>query len=287
MYIKIFLLTLPFLSYILLASPAIADELPQSCIETTKTTSVNALKQLYLQCAKEVPEGGYRSLAYINLGTIFYREGNFSVAANYYDLASVGVGTVGSDPLFHAYRGSTYNKTGRGNEAVADADKVLVWLKSSDIKEDELHQELLEKIIPIYYENNKPDKLDAILSIYLNMREKYWLDYMNKSVMLSSINRYSEAYGYSSKALELESNHPAVLNNHCYILAQMGEPEKALPFCEKALKLLPNRAEIWDSVAFVKAKMGDCKGSETARLQALKFQPKVEDYKEPKLCQAR
>ncbi len=284
MYFRIVLISLTMFSWSYIIRPALAEDLPKSCVKTTKTNSIPKLKKLYLQCAKEVPEGGYRSLAYINLGTIFFREGNFSVAANYYDLADVGVGSVSSDPLFHAYRASTYNKIGRGDEAVRDADKVVDWLKSNDTNNIQLLKELVEKIIPIYYQNNRPESFQLVLRFYIGLKDNDWIDYLNKSSVLSAVDRYDDAIVFAKKAIDMQPNHPATLNSYCYVLAKSGEPAKALPYCEKALKIEPDRAEIWHSQAFVLAEMGKCKESEKSRLQAKKLQPRDKEYMNPLPC---
>ena len=105
--------------------------------------------------------------------------------------------------------------------------------------------------------------------------------------VLSLIGEHSAAAADSKKALELEPADPTLLNNHCYILVEGGQPAQGLSYCERAVAALPESPYVRHSYAAALAGVGRCADSERQLAEARRLDPSSALYREPIACRAK
>ncbi len=276
--------------YFLWVSPSHSQEPqpPEICIKAYNETNLEKRESLFLECVEQSDLPGFKSLAYINLGSIAMRQNKDTKAIQYYDAAEAVVGgSVASDPSFHAYRSSAYVHVGRNADAIRDATQVFNLIQNGDIKNPQELRALLELILIPLQKGQDQTNFQKSLELFISLKDDDFYDYLNKASVLTELGRYEESLSLNAHAMALEPEHPAVLNNQCYILANLNRAVEALRFCEKARQISPDSGAILHSYAFALAKAGDCEKSEKILLKAQDAEPVVLLYKQPIECTTR
>jgi len=239
--------------------------------------------------AVAAPGSGARALALINLGTEAFLDGNYAEAVRLYDDAVPPGKEIKSDVRFHAYRGSAYQHVGRTAEAYKDAQFALSILNGTANAPPEFtvpkerQPTIYELILPILKANRDPG-LSSALSAYSVLPAQTWIDWANRAAVLEQTDALPAAVKANLEALKLAPTHPAVLNNHCYILTRSGDAKSALPYCQKALEAAPDQAAVHHSYASALAGAGQCAQANTELDAARRLDPSSATYKKPLTC---
>ena len=192
----------------------------------------------FIACEAATPEGSpARSWARINLGTQAYLRGDFANAVRYYDAAIPPSGEIYSDAMFHAFRGSAYDRVGRTEEGLKDARLAAqMMLKLPTLppqaRAAAAHQVAPEPvygaILPILKRGNAPE-FEPALAAYMALTPDRWEGYLIRSDVRMGIGDLNGALADSQAALNLAPDHFATLNNHCYFLVQAKRAAEGLP----------------------------------------------------------
>lgn len=266
-------------------APAFAQEsIPPACRQDSRG------EVDYKACAAAAaPGSGARSLALINLGTEAFMDGAYAEAVRLYDEAAPPGKEIKSDVRFHAYRGSAYQHVGRTGEAYKDAQFALGILNGTANAPPEFsvpkdrQPTIYELILPILKANRDPG-LPGALSAYSVLPAQTWIDWANRAAVLEQMDDLPAAVKANLEALKLAPTHPAVLNNHCYILTRSGDAKSALPYCQKALEAAPDQAAVHHSYASALAGAGQCAQANTELEAARRLDPSSATYKKPLTC---
>jgi tetratricopeptide (TPR) repeat protein len=264
-----------------------AEQVPDACKPGARG-SVD-----FAACAGAAPAGSnIRVYALINLGTAAYIAGDYTKAARLYDEAVPPGKTVMSDVYFHAFRAGAYQHVGRKDEAYKDARFALDILSAKPglppeiARADGDREPIYVAILPILKESADPDYASA-LAAFLALPVNDWIGWSNRAAILSEIGELGAAAEASAAALKLNPTHPAVLNNHCYMLAMSGDPAGALPYCEKVVQAAPGHPAGRHSLATTLALLGRCADAEAALAEARRLDPGSENYRQPLTCKAK
>ncbi len=274
------------------AAAAAEAPMPAACVRDAQS-EVN-----YRACADATASGDpLHTLSLINLGTQAFLQNNWGEAVRLYDEARPPSGQqLYSDANFHAYRASAYQHVGRLEEALWDARAALSMLRDDDGVPEEtrrlnaalaLDQDTIYALIgPVLKEGNDPEFASA-LAVYLAIPATDWYAYANRAGVLEQIGELDSALEMSERALALESQHPGVLNNHCYILTRANRAGDALPFCEAAVRGAPDIGAVRHSLASALAQLGRCGEADAALADARRLDPTDPTYREALACTAR
>lgn len=266
------------------------DVPPPACRE-------NVLGQVdYAACAAAAaPNTPWRTLSLINLGTDAFLRGDYSEAARFYDEAQpTNGGAFISDPLYHAYRASTLQVVGRADEAIVEARRSLSVLSGetplppealAPFSQPENLELVLAALLPVLHAANAPETA-AVRDRYLSLPARDWVSWANRAGVLVEIGEVDAAERASAEALRLQPAHPAVLNNHCYILGRAGRAGEALPYCERARDGAPNVGAVRHSLASVLALLGRCEDMRREMAEARRLDPASVEYQTDPACPA-
>ncbi len=249
-------------------------------------------EQQWEACAERATIGSaMHVLANMNLGTQAFLRGDMEMAARFYEFTAVDGQKMYGDPFFHAFRGVVFDRIGRGEEALADARKVLEYIELGHF-DPELETPLDEEALTALYvytlevlANQDAPELDAAVSAYGALPTTTWIDAVNRAAVLTEIGLYDDAVPFSEAALKEQPEHPGLLNNHCYLLALMGDGEAAVPYCERAVAADPFEASFHDSLAEALNAAGRCAEAVAAQARAAQLEPSTVGYKEPLSCE--
>jgi tetratricopeptide (TPR) repeat protein len=266
-----------------------ADAPPECRIDTP---SIPAFQACAAAAAPGSPE---RGLALINLGSDAFARGDYAAAVRYYDEAAPPAGQqIFSDPVFHAFRGASYFHVGRDHEALADARTAVAMLKGDappevsglyDPKRVSMENVYLA-ILPILHRAHAPELADA-LAAYRALPARDWMSLANRAAIFQQMGDLDGAIALSAQVIAMAPEHPAVLNNHCFILSEAGRAREALPFCQRAVDAAPNVAAARHSYAAALAAVGDCIGSARELGEARRLDPTARVYQQRIACTAR
>lgn len=282
------------LAFCLAASGAFAqqaeDRPPPQCLNVRDTAGWQA-------CLDALPANSpWRSLALINLGSDAFMRDDYASAVRYYDEARPPAHQqMTSDIVFHTFRGVSYWRVGRRDEAMADADIVYRMLQrdptlhvsASDYIPAGLNEEIIYVYILPVLQAGDPGRFQAARAAFQAIPAQGWESYSNRAAVLQEIGDLPGALNMSARALAEAPNDPAVLNNHCYILLQAGRADEALPYCERAVAAASNVAAVRYSLAEVLAALGRCSEGERELREARRLDPVSVAYQQPLTCSAR
>jgi Flp pilus assembly protein TadD len=237
------------------------------------------------------------TLSLINLGTQAFARDDFAEAVRLYDEARPPRGSsLYSDVYFHAYRGTAYSQVGRSDDALWDARAALAMLRNSETVPPESQVRnaasavdldmIYALIVPLLKTGGDPE-FESARAAYLALPAADWYAYANRAAVLEQIGELSSALTMNEQALLMQPDHPAVLNNHCYILTRANRAEEALPFCERAVRSAPGIGAVHHSLAAALALLGRCNSAEQALAEARRLDPATVEYREPLVCTAR
>jgi Flp pilus assembly protein TadD len=240
------------------------------------------------------PDSPARTLALINLGSRAFERGDYAAAVRYYDEAQPPDGEqIYSDAVFHAYRGAAYFHVGRDHEALADARIAVGLLKNDEDAPAEARRHFTGAdvnmetvylaILPILQRAHAPELADALIA-YRALPARDWVSLANRAAIFEQMGDIEGAVAASQQALAMAPNHPAVLNNHCYILTRAGRAAEALPFCQRAVDVSPNVAAARHSYAAALAATGDCIGAARELGEARRLDPIAPQYRSSIAC---
>ncbi len=256
----------------------------------------NAQGQIdYERCVRDAPKGSIeRVFGLINLGTQAFVKGDHAGAVRFYDEAAAGRrgDQLSSDASFHAYRASAYEHVGRFDEALKDAKLSLAMLRAAEADRPPAPaaaydpEVLLPYILPILKRVGDPD-YEAALAVYRALPAKDWISMANRTAVLMEVGDLDGAFIADAETRRLAPDHPAVLNNACYLRVKAGRAQEGLPFCRRALDAAPDVAAIHDSHASALAALGRCREAETALATARRLDPSAAEYQRPLDCKTR
>lgn len=243
-------------------------------------------------CAAAAPVGsGIRMLALINLGTEALESRNFAEAVRLYDEAVPPGKKITSDVRFHAFRASAYDHVGRSEEAYEDARLALDMLNGRPGPAGQVSGApgeaalVYELVLPILKERGDSGFTGG-LAAYRSIPVSDWIGWANRAAVLEQLGDFQAAIAANGEALKLNAGHPAVLNNHCYILVRAGNAADAMPYCERAVAAAPNEASIRHSFASALAATGKCVEANAELDAARRLDPTSVTYKQPLDCKA-
>lgn len=245
-------------------------------------------------CADAAPSGSpERRLALINLGTQAFLAQDYASAVRLYDEAQppAGKDKVYSDPVFHAFRGLSYERVGRTAEALTDARVALAMLGDAawTARWPAAYTDpetVLQAILPILRRAGDGG-YPAALATYRALPARDWISYANRTGVLLSLDDLAGAEMANNEAMKLQPGHPAVLNNACYLMAKTGRAEQGLAFCERAIAAAPNVAAVHDSYATALAAAGRCAPAEAALAKARALDGATVEYRRKLVCKDR
>lgn len=272
------------------AAPAVAQtEPPPQC-------RYNAAGQVDYQACLDASEPGspWQILSLINLGTQAYQNTDFARAVGYYDRAQPRDGTLMySDAGFHANYAATLSQVGRDEEALVQARAALALLQNESTLPEEVRRRfgtipvdremVYAAIVGILHKAQDPHAAE-VMRTYLALPAQDWVSWANRAAVMLEIDNYPAALEANERALQLESAHPAVQNNQCYILVKLDRAGEALPFCERARAGAPDVAAVRHSVASAYAALGRCADAEREMAEARRRDPVSPEYRAPLPC---
>lgn len=247
-------------------------------------------------CADAAPAGSpARSLALINLATRAYISGDFAMALGLYDEAVPPGLTISSDIIFHTFRADTYERAGRTDAALADAELAWRILKgevspsgnpANDIPvDDTLRFEVLIRILPILQRGGS-EAFAPGRALLTGLPVEGGVGLTNRAALLANLGDHDAAVADSLKALADLPDEPGVLNNHCHILTEAGRAVEGLEYCRRAVEALPGVAVIRHSHAEALAAVGRCAEAERELAEARRLDPTAVRYAEALTCKA-
>ncbi|WP_018997631.1 hypothetical protein [Hirschia maritima] len=261
---------------------------PQSCLEAFE----NSMK--WIACASEADPGSEASmLAYSNLGSQAYYNGDFQSAARFFDLSTPADGGAKQlDAFAHALRASTYWRIGADTKAKNHAKFSYDWVKSGKLGgvtqielDNELLEPLLEVLVPVTAYLNTPEAND-VLKRYQSIPLSSLMDAARRAGVLANIEEFDAALIYSAKVVAAQPDNPLFLSSHCLLLSRMGRAEKGLPFCKSALEKDANNPNFQFNTALVSATLGKCEDSLKSQTKAQQLAPRNPLYNEVIECNA-
>ncbi|MCB9853961.1 MAG: tetratricopeptide repeat protein [Phycisphaerales bacterium] len=102
--------------------------------------------------------------------------------------------------------------------------------------------------------------------------------HLSKGMLLTATNEPLKAKEEYIEALKIDPNHPMVLNNLSYLLAETLEmPKEALSYAKQASRLQPNNADILDTYGWIQALNGMLGEAAGTLLRALDIDGKHPD----------
>lgn len=246
-------------------------------------------------CANDASVGSAaRSWALINLGTRAFLTGDMAAAVSFYDEARPTDGNqIYSDPLFHAFRGASYDHVGRTEEGLSDARTSWEILSGARVVDpnyppptnDEYRSLVLMVILPILKAANDP-AFEPGFAAYKSIPANDTDALMKRASLLEKVGDFAGALAASEQVLKQLPDDPAVQNNHCYTLVRAGRASEGLPYCEKAVASLPEIAPIRHSYAAALAQLGRCDEAERQMAEARRLDPAGTLYRQALTCGA-
>lgn len=259
----------------------------------------NAAGQVnYQACLDAAPAGSpWSILSLINLGTQAYNNADFARAVGYYDRARPGEGQLMySDPLFHANYAASLHQVGRNSDAIVQARMALDVLQAAPNVPEQVRRRLSSmqvdrelvyaSILPVLYRADDP-QAEATMQAYMALPAIDWVSWANRAAVMLELGDYGQALAANERALQMESSHPAVQNNQCYILVKLERAADALVHCEAARSAAPDVAAVRHSVASAYAALGRCADAEAEMAAARRLDPVTIEYREALACEAR
>lgn len=260
----------------------------------TPECRADAQGQIDLQaCAEAAPRGSpERQLALINLGTQAVMAQDYAGAVRFYDEArpSKPGEKLFSDPSFHSFRAIAYDRVGRKAEALEDARTALTMLgderwKAMGNAEANDPEIVLQGVLPIL--KRAGDRgYPAALATYRGLPARDWISHANRAGVLMELEDYPGAEAANAEAMRSEPNHPAILNNACYLLTKTGRAAEGLAFCVRAVETAPEIAAIHDSYATALAALGRCDQAEAELAKARQLDTASVEYRRKLDCKA-
>ncbi|MBI3347403.1 MAG: PEP-CTERM system TPR-repeat protein PrsT [Burkholderiales bacterium] len=106
-----------------------------------------------------------------------------------------------------------------------------------------------------------------------NPKDLYFINYLAEAAMQDG--QYKVAEPRFRRALELDPNNPAILNNLAWVSGKQNNDKAGLEFSNRAVALAPKRPEFFDTQAELQAKLGDLDAAIKTQRQALALSPDV------------
>ena len=248
----------------------------------------------YRACAEASPPGSPEHvLSLANLGARAFVKGDYQTAVRFYDEAQPpgGKRKVYSDVVFHAYRAAAYDHVGRDAEALENARIALAIMTGerlpgmpAEVAQTRYDPGLIYSLILPILRKGADEKFAAALAAYKALPATDWISLANRAGLLDKLDDHEGAVADIVQALQLKPDHPALLNNACYILANAGKVEEATPYCERAVRAAPQVAAVHDSYATALADAGRCDAAQAQLEAARKLDPSSKTYKRTLGC---
>lgn len=245
----------------------------------------------YQVCANATEPGTpFHNLALINLASIATLDGDFVRAVEIYDSVDFGPNRrIESDSVFHALRAHAFERVGRLEEALADAQlaaSILAGGGPTQIPEIQRNPDpelAYVHLLPVLGRAGDAT-LESALAAYLALPADDFFTLGNRAVVLMELGQLDAALATNERAMALQPHHPAIQNSQCYILTLMGRAAEGLSYCERAIELAPTVAPIRHSYASALAATGQCQEAEIQLAEARQLEPATVLYREPINC---
>jgi Tfp pilus assembly protein PilF len=82
-------------------------------------------------------------------------------------------------------------------------------------------------------------RAEEVSEAYLSLPQATFVDVANKATMLTKFGQFDRALAYSTKAVQMAPDNPAIQNNHCDLLVQSADSYAAAPYCKMRFNLRP------------------------------------------------
>jgi tetratricopeptide (TPR) repeat protein len=249
----------------------------------------------YAACAAAAEEGSALwRLSQINLGTLAFRDQDYTTAAQHYDAADPpGGDRLYSDASYHAFRAAVLAHVGRNEEAAEEArisiavmdgdDSIPEYARERFTPETVDVEQVYVAILPILKRADSPSYA-RILAAYRAVPVDGWISWANRAAVFDELGAHDEALAASVQALSFQPDHPALLNNHCYILTNAGRAREGLAYCERAVSTAPDIGAFRHSYAVALAGAGECVRAREELERASLLDPSAAAYREPIAC---
>lgn len=284
---------LPFLlSICLLCAPAALgeilnpDQIPEACYQDADGEID------YEACfAVSEPNSVLWLLAAINLGSEAFWSDDVSKAAYYYDLSSPPDLKTYSDIILHANRASVFRRVGRLDDSLVDAAKAFELLRENKFDDfgtpldEDAKGYVLALVVQTFFDAGA-DELEETLAMFLGLTGGVYSDDATKAAILIGVERYDEALVLSERLVVNAPEDTMILNNHCYMLTNIGRAADGLVFCQKAVELDPQHASFLHSLAVTYAALGQCETALEAFEKGRAREPSLAAFQEPLSCVA-
>ncbi|KAF0178315.1 MAG: hypothetical protein FD124_3096 [Alphaproteobacteria bacterium] len=251
----------------------------------------------YQACADvTTPGSDVRGWALINLGTQAILRQDYAAGVRFYDEATPPGKHLYSDAAFHALRADAYFHVGRKSEAFVDAHMAAaILLDQPDVPADIRARadrygwdpELAYGSILVILKEARDPLYEPARAAFQALPEKDWQSIASRAAVFEQLGELDSAVSFSTRALAVQPENPAVLNNHCYILVRANRVPEALPYCKSAVERAPGIGGVQHSYASALAAAGRCGESREALMEARRLDPVSALYKQDIACVAR
>ena len=211
---------------------------PDACQQAMNSTNPETAETLLLRCARESGEEGWKSLAYINLGSLAFQQGRNQDAVDYYDQAELQGKSLYSDPYYHAFYSNALAMVGRTEDGGRQAERALEGLDNAPDDKNYDARIVFENIIEPLHQAGRSETLNRVLADYLAFDTKSWIDVVNRASILTTVEKFDQALPLARQGVELQPDHPATQNTLCYVLATLDRAGEAMTHCERAFSMI-------------------------------------------------
>jgi Tfp pilus assembly protein PilF len=131
----------------------------------------------------------------------------------------------------------------------------------------------LVRLLKIAFEQDY-EKKEEMIEEWLSKHQPTADAYLIRASTAKAKGEFARAEWNYQQALQLNPQHPGVLNNYGYLLLQLGKDwEKARDLFEEAVRIAPTMTQARVNLGFVLTDLGDAGGAEKQYEQVLTYDP--------------
>lgn len=214
-----------------------------------------------LACAKSAaPNSAKSALAYANLGTRAYAQGDMQKAADYYLRSMPGRSVV--DIELHVNRADVLAMTGNYELALSDAMIALRMAREGKDRDGPISTEkkwlTLPRLVQLLDLSDSKTARDEAAAMALALPASSADDFSDRAIVLAITDRLDESLLAIDKAIKLSPDVAMLKNNKCATLMRMDRNADALKSCQAAYAADSTDLTIMGSLADAYAKNGRC-----------------------------
>lgn len=174
----------------------------------------------------------------------------------------------------------TYNQIIRDMFSILGPQRSLTEMKSA-VDADPTNLLKRRALVHVYWMNGKiPEAIEVAQKIESEaVRDGDLLfAHLAKGMLYNAQENFHKAREEYEAALAINPNHPMLLNNLSYLLAEkLKLPKEALPYAKKAARLQPNNTDILDTYGWIQALNGQTGEAAGTLLRGLEIDNKQPD----------